>query len=133
MAVHEAESTNHLAPLRLVVGDRYVLSGASVHDDYTHDEAMTVEPVVPLAVVLPASTHEVSELLRHATRARLPVVARGSGTGLSGGCRPVADGILVAFDRMTGDQGDRHGEPGGRGRAGRHAGAARSPCSRPSA
>jgi glycolate oxidase len=28
------------------------------------------------------------------------VVARGSGTGLSGGCRPVADGILLAFDRM---------------------------------
>src|ERR1019366_4229920 len=32
--------------------------------------------------------------------ARLPVVGRGSGTGLSGGCQPVADGILIAFDRM---------------------------------
>ena len=89
-----------MQPLRHVVGDRYVLSGATVHDDYTHDEAMTVEPVVPLAVVLPASTQEVSDILRHATRATLPVVARGSGTGLSGGCQPVADGILIAFDRM---------------------------------
>ena len=89
-----------LAAFRQVVGDRYVLSGATVHDDYTHDEAMTVEPVVPLAVVLPASTQEVSDILRHASRAKLPVVARGSGTGLSGGCQPVADGILLAFDRM---------------------------------
>ena len=89
-----------MQPFRQVVGDRYVLSGATVHDDYTHDEAMTVEPVVPLAVVLPASTQEVSDILRHATRAKLPVVARGSGTGLSGGCQPVADGILLAFDRM---------------------------------
>jgi glycolate oxidase len=83
-----------------VVGDRNVLSGTAVHDDYTHDEAMTLQPVAPLAVVLPASTREVSEILRHATQAGLPVVTRGSGTGLSGGCQPVADGILIAFDRM---------------------------------
>ncbi len=89
-----------LAPFRQVVGDRHVLSGATVHEDYTHDEAMTVEPVIPLAVVLPGSTQDVSDILRHATRANLPVVARGSGTGLSGGCQPVADGILLAFDRM---------------------------------
>ena len=31
---------------------------------------------------------------------RVPVVVRGSGTGLSGGCLPVADGIVLAFDRM---------------------------------
>jgi glycolate oxidase len=53
-----------------------------------------------LAVVLPASTQEVSEILRVASEERVPVVTRGSGTGLSGGCQPVADGILIAFDRM---------------------------------
>jgi glycolate oxidase len=92
--------TDVLSLLRRVVGDGNVLSGSAVHDDYTHDEAMTLRPVTPLAVVLPASTREVSEILRHATQARLPVVTRGSGTGLSGGCQPVADGILMAFDRM---------------------------------
>jgi glycolate oxidase len=92
--------TEVVAQLQKVVGDSFVLSGSTVQDDYTHDEAMTVAPVSPLAVVLPASTQEVSEILRVASEARVPVVARGSGTGLSGGCQPVADGILIAFDRM---------------------------------
>jgi glycolate oxidase len=89
-----------LEQLRKVVGDPHVLSAGDVHADYTHDEAMTADPVTPLAVVLPGSTGEVSEVLRVASENRVPVVARGSGTGLSGGCRPVADGILIAFDRM---------------------------------
>jgi glycolate oxidase len=89
-----------LERLRAVVGDASVLSGAAVHADYTHDEAMTGAPVIPLAVVLPASTDEVSEILRTASACRLPVVARGSGTGLAGGCQPVADGIVLSFDRM---------------------------------
>jgi glycolate oxidase len=55
---------------------------------------------MPRAVVLPASTREVAEILRTASQMRIPVVARGSGTGLSGGCLPVPDGILIAFDRM---------------------------------
>ena len=57
-------------------------------------------PVVPLAVVLPGSTDEVSEVLQLASEHGVPVVARGSGTGLSGAAVPVADGILLAFDRM---------------------------------
>ena len=55
---------------------------------------------MPLAVVLPGSTGEVSEVLRLASEHGVAVVARGSGTGLSGAAIPVADGILVAFDRM---------------------------------
>jgi len=92
--------TDVLAQLRKAVGDPFVLSGAQVHTDYTHDEAMTARPVMPRAVVLPASTREVAEILRTASQMRIPVVARGSGTGLSGGCLPVPDGILIAFDRM---------------------------------
>ena len=89
-----------LEQLRKAVGERNVLVGASVHADYTHDEALTTVPVVPLAVVMPASTDEVSEVLRLASEHGVPVVARGSGTGLSGAAVPVADGILLAFDRM---------------------------------
>ena len=59
-----------------------------------------VAPVVPLALVLPGSTGEVSEVLKVASEHGVPVVARGSGTGLSGAALPVADGILLAFDRM---------------------------------
>ncbi len=89
-----------LEQLRKAVGESHVVSGAAVHDDYTHDEALTTVPVVPLAVVLAGSTDEVSEVLKVASEHGVPVVARGSGTGLSGAAVPVADGILLAFDRM---------------------------------
>jgi glycolate oxidase len=82
------------------VGEGHVLTGADIHSDYTHDEALTGEPIVPLAVVLPGSTAEVSDVLRLASEQGVAVVARGSGTGLSGACRPVAGGLLMAFDRM---------------------------------
>ena len=86
--------------LRKVVGEPHVVAGPAVHADYTHDEALTAQPVVPLALVLPGSTGEVSEVLRLASEHVVPVVARGSGTGLSGAAVPVPDGILLAFDRM---------------------------------
>ncbi len=89
-----------LEQLRKAVGESHVVSGDAVGDDYTHDEALTSVPVTPLAVVLPGSTDEVSEVLKVASQHGVPVVARGSGTGLSGAAVPVADGILLAFDRM---------------------------------
>jgi glycolate oxidase len=86
--------------LRRVVGDRHVLAGEAIQEDYTHDESLTVEPAIPMAVVLPATTAEVARLLELAQELALPVVARGSGTGLSGACVPIPAGIVVAFDRM---------------------------------
>lgn len=83
-----------------LVGSEWVRTGPEVAPDDTHDEALTGRPVVPLAVVRPASTDEVSQVLALADAERVPVVARGSGTGLSGGARPLAGGIVVAFDRM---------------------------------
>ena len=69
------------------------------HEDY-HDEALTSVPVTPLAVVRPGSTDEVSEVLKVASEHGVPVVARGSGTGLSGAACPWPRGILLAFERM---------------------------------
>jgi glycolate oxidase len=89
-----------LEELRQVVGPAHVLTGDRIHTDYTHDEALTAQPVAPLAVVQPARTAEVADILRIASRHRTPVVVRGSGTGLSGGCLPDAGGIVLAFDRM---------------------------------
>lgn len=90
-----------LEQLRKAVGDSHVRIGEAVHADYTHDETLGVAPVLPLALVLPGSTDEVSEVLRVASEHRVPVIARGSGTGLSGAAVPVSDGILLAFDRMN--------------------------------
>ncbi|MGP0032223.1 MAG: FAD-binding oxidoreductase [Acidimicrobiales bacterium] len=92
--------TDILEDIRRAVGEAHVVSGAAVHDDFTHDEALTTAPVTPLAVVFPGCTEDVQRVLRAAHAHRAPVVVRGSGTGLSGGCLPVADGIVLAFDRM---------------------------------
>jgi len=86
--------------LRQLVGDAHVTSGEEISPEDTHDESLTGSSVVPLAVVRPGTTAEVAALLALADAERLAVVARGSGTGLSGGCRPLADGLVVAFDRM---------------------------------
>jgi len=53
------------------------------------------------AVVFPGSTAEVAEVLRIAGRHRVPVVARGSGTGLSGGSVPVPSSLVVCLLRLN--------------------------------
>lgn len=83
-----------------VVGPEHVLTGDAVSPDYGHDECLTVRPVMPLAVVRPACTDEVSGILRLAAAEGIPVVARGSGTGLSGAAVPVPDAVVVSFERM---------------------------------
>ncbi|MEA3056091.1 MAG: glycolate oxidase, partial [Actinomycetota bacterium] len=69
-------------------------------DDYSHDEALGTTPVTPLAVLLPETTDEVAAILRSCHEHRVPVTARGSGTGLSGAAIPVEGGIVVSFERM---------------------------------
>jgi glycolate oxidase len=83
------------------VGADNVVAGDAVKDDYARDEALTVTPQRPLAVVLPATTDEVAAVLRLADEHRVPVTARGAGTGLSGACVPRPDGIVVSFERMA--------------------------------
>src|SRR5438477_7840787 len=56
--------------------------------------------VVPRVVVLPDSAEEVRALVRACHDAGVPWVARGSGTGLSGGALPVEDGVLIALTRL---------------------------------
>ncbi len=55
----------------------------------------------PLAVVIPETAEEVIALVRFCHDERLPFVARGSGTSLSGGSLPVAGGIVIALNRLN--------------------------------
>lgn len=90
-----------LGRLEAIVGPRHVRPGSSEPEELTHDEALTARAVVPLAVVHPERTSEVAAVLRLANHLGIGVVARGSGTGLSGGAVPVEHGLVVAFDRMA--------------------------------
>jgi glycolate oxidase len=56
---------------------------------------------MPELVVLPGSTEEVQTVVRACHRAGVPFVARGAGTGLSGGATPVAGGVVVSLTRMN--------------------------------
>lgn len=56
--------------------------------------------VSPGLVVLPESAEQVAEVVRACRDAAVPFVARGSGTGLSGGALPRSDGVLVVTSRM---------------------------------
>jgi glycolate oxidase len=69
--------------------------------DDLHDESLHPRHVEPFAVVRPATTSDVSEIARIASRHGVPITARGSGTGLSGGATPVPGGIVVSFSRMN--------------------------------
>jgi len=84
-----------------VVGAGNVLAGDGIAPDYAHDEALTATPSVPLAVVRPGCTAEVSAVLRIADELHVPVTARGSGTGLSGAAISPGDGILLSFEKMN--------------------------------
>jgi glycolate oxidase len=84
-----------------IVTSEQVLTGDAIGEEYTHDEALTVEPHDPQAVVRPATTEQVSRVLRLANEAGIPVTARGNGTGLSGACIPSRGGILLSFERMN--------------------------------
>jgi glycolate dehydrogenase FAD-linked subunit len=55
----------------------------------------------PLAVAIPTSEEQVAAVLAAALESGTPVVARGSGTGLSGGALPLADGILLSLARFN--------------------------------
>ena len=54
----------------------------------------------PLAAVLPGSGEEVAAVIRACFEAQVPWVARGSGTGLSGGALPHAEGVLIVLTRL---------------------------------
>jgi glycolate oxidase len=55
---------------------------------------------LPMVVALPSSEDQVREVLRACHELKVPVTARGSGTGLSGGALPRGDGVLLSLARM---------------------------------
>jgi len=56
---------------------------------------------VPGIVVLPQTVDQAAQVLRLCAQRNIPVVARGAGTGLSGGALPLADGVLLALTKFT--------------------------------
>ena len=64
-------------------------------------DGLTGWRAVPLAVVLPRTTEQVAAAVRVCAARGVPFVARGAGTGLSGGAMPIAEGIVIGMARMN--------------------------------
>jgi glycolate oxidase len=89
-----------LQSLRSIVGPTGLISSNEELHTYECD-ALSNFRVLPLAVLLPSSTEQVQSIVRLCHRHRVPFVARGSGTGLSGGALPVENGIVISLARMN--------------------------------
>ena len=64
-------------------------------------DGLTSRRVVPALVVLPQSSEEVQAVVRACAAHAVPFVARGAGSGRSGGAVPVAEGVVISLARMT--------------------------------
>lgn len=84
---------------RLYPPDRLLVHPAQIAP-YESD-ALTAFRARPVAVVIPQTAEEVIETVRLCHTHRLPFVARGSGTSLSGGSLPVTQGIVIALNRLN--------------------------------
>lgn len=86
--------------MRAIVGERGLLTASE--DLHTYEcDGLTNFRALPLAVLLPGSTEEVQAIVALCHRERIPFVARGAGTGLSGGALPVTNGIVISLARMN--------------------------------
>ncbi|MFH1921818.1 MAG: FAD-linked oxidase C-terminal domain-containing protein [Planctomycetota bacterium] len=85
--------------LRSRLGSENVLSAKSDLVVYECD-AFTIEKNQPDVVVFPRSTRQVAEVVKLAEEYDVPVVPRGAGTSLAGGCLPVGGGVVVMLTRM---------------------------------
>ncbi len=75
-----------------------LITDFSAHDDYLRDA--TEQRATPSAIVLAESERDVISAVRFCSSHKIPIVARGAGTGLSGGCVPVAGGLVLSTERI---------------------------------
>ena len=64
-------------------------------------DGLTLFRVMPELVLLPSSAQEMQAIVKVCHRERIPFVARGAGTGLSGGALPVKGGVVIGVSRMN--------------------------------
>jgi len=98
--VYDSPVTDVIDRLRRALPPGAVLSSAEELKPYECD-ALTLYRQMPLAVALPADEAQVAMVLRICNEARVPVIARGGGTGLSGGATPRPDAVLLSLARLN--------------------------------
>ena len=85
-----------ISTLQRITGADHVLTHAHQLRTYESD-GLTQYAAQPQAVVLPGTAEEVREVVAACHAENVPWVARGSGSGLSGGALPVEEGVLISL------------------------------------
>ena len=85
--------------LRQIVGDHYVL--VEKEDVIVYEQDGSIFQVMPEIVVLPGDVEQVAAVVKAAKHANVPIVPRGSGTGLAGGAVPAEGGIILSLTRLN--------------------------------
>src|SRR5438309_1586368 len=85
--------------MSLIVGAAGVISEREQLRTYECD-GLTSYRVIPTLAVIPETAEQVQRVVRVCHEEGVPFVARGSGTGLSGGALPVEEGVLIVLSRM---------------------------------
>lgn len=86
--------------MKTIVSEEDLIWGTNISEDFTKDELGTVtgKPEVMLYV---KNTQEISKIMKYANEHYIPVVVRGSGTGLVGACVPLYGGIIINTSKMN--------------------------------
>ena len=95
----DADQISLLKSLTELCGDRLITDDAR-RRVYEAD-GLTAKKQVPWIVVLPETIAEVQQIMRLCHQAKVPVVARGAGTGLSGGAMPHSEGVLLSLAKFN--------------------------------
>ena len=82
-----------------IVGEKYLLR--EKEDVIVYEQDGSIFRVMPELVVVPENVEQVAAVVRAAKRANLPIVPRGSGTGLAGGAVPAEGGIVLSLARLN--------------------------------
>ena len=101
MATYNRITPEIAAQLKAVVGEKRFFEGESIDPNYAHDEMPIYGKYYPEVAVDVESTEEVSEIMKICSANRIPVTCRGAGTGLVGGCVPLAGGVVLCTRRMN--------------------------------
>jgi len=83
-----------------VLDENRVFNGDAINSDFSHDEMGGISNM-PDVLVEVLSTEEVSKIMKYAYDNMIPVVARGSGTGLVGASVPIYGGIMINMSKMN--------------------------------
>src|SRR5919206_3090021 len=89
-----------IGALRAIVPGEGVIAGEREMRPYESD-GLTAYRQLPMVVVLPETTEQVSQVLAFCHGEGIKVVPRGAGTSLSGGALPLADGVLLGMAKFN--------------------------------